>query len=412
MKNNRYLWIIGGGQMQVPLISEAAALGLKSIVTDINPDCVCALRADIFQARDIFDIAGHLRLADELQANGVEIAGVLAAGIDAPETMARLAQHLRLPGVQPEIAQLVHHKALFRQRLQELGHPVPRFVTVTHGDLPRLLELAASIGYPLIIKNTDSSGSRGTRIFTAPDAQAMRDVAETAIAVSRSKTALIESCWQGSEHTVETLFDIEGNFHPCFITDRNFEKGDGYALETGLRHPSALDSATQEAMYQMAQGVASDLGVRVGAAKFDVMVTPEGPRVIEMTVRLSGGFDCQYLVPAATGKAVLKAAIQTAIGERFDPILLQDHVHRVGVTSSLWPRPGRIVSISGVDQARQLPGIEQIFFRQSVGDLVQPYVDCTRRVCFIIATGSDEMQARENLRRAEEAIVIETVEVH
>lgn len=392
--------------MQVPLIEEAKRLGMSSLVTDMNPACVCALLADKFFPLDIFDIAGHLALADTLVAEGICIRGVLAAGIDAPETMARIAQHLRLPGVRPEIAQLVNHKANFRQRLEALGYPVPRYISFSSAQLDELPALAESIGYPLIIKNTDSSGSRGTRIFRSPNIALMREVAQIAIAVSRSGTALIESCWDGTEHTVETLFDINGYFHPCFITDRHFEKAEGYALETGLRHPSALPQITQDTMYALAHSVAKDLGVTVGAAKFDFMVTEEGPRIIEMTVRLSGGFDSQYLVPAATGKAVLKAAILTAIGQPFHESLLVDSVHRVGVTGSLWPMPGRIVAISGVENASSLPGVEQIFFRCSIGDVVQPYVDCTRRVCFIVATGVDEKDAISHLTRAREAITI------
>ncbi len=393
--------------MQVPLIEEVSLLGMRSIVTDLNPRCVCSSLADKFFALDIFDIQGHLRLADQLIKENIKIRGVLAAGIDAPETMARLAQHLQLPGTKPEIAQLVHHKANFRKRLEELGYPVPKYISFSREQLKELPILADSIGYPLIIKNTDSSGSRGTRIFRETNPFLMQEVAQTAITVSRSGAALIESCWEGSEHTVETLFDVSGQFHPCFITDRNFEKSGGYAMETGLRHPSTLPEATQQEMYAIAYSVATDLGVTIGAAKFDFMVTPAGPRIIEMTVRLSGGYDCQYLVPAATGKAVLRAAILTAIGESFDPELLTDRLNRVGVTGSLWPEPGRITTISGDDEARKLPGIQQIFFRYVPGDIIEPYVDCTRRVCFIIATGADEDEALRNLYRAQETIKIQ-----
>ena len=406
-KDQRYFWIIGGGQMQVPIIEEASMLGMQSIVTDLNPQCICSSLADIFFEVDIFDIQGHLKLADKLIKNNFKICGVLAAGIDAPETMARLAQHLDLPGVKPEIAQLVHHKANFRKSLEKLGYPVPRYISFSNEQLHELPHLAESIGYPLIIKNTDSSGSRGTRIFREANLLEMTKVAKTAISVSKSRTALIESCWEGSEHTVETLFDIRGRFHPCFITDRNFDKTDGYAIETGLRHPSKLSEETQQEMYSIASHVATDLGIDIGAAKFDFIFTAAGPRIIEMTVRLSGGYDCQYLVPAATGKAVIRAAILTAIGEEFDPLILKNRFNRVGVTGSLWPESGRITAITGVDEARQLPGVDKVFFRYALGDIVKPYVDCTCRVCFIITTGDDEAEALDNLQRAKEAIKIQ-----
>lgn len=408
----KYFWVIGGGQLQAPLLEEVSQLGMRSIVTDANPKCICAQLSNEFFALDIFDIDGHIELADRLIAKGLNIVGVLAAGIDAPETMARIARHLNLPSVNPEIAQLVHNKVMFRERLEELGHPVPRFATINAKTLEQLPSIAKNIGFPLIIKNTDSSGSRGTKIFYEYDLPDMEKVARAAIAISKSGIALVESCWEGSEHTVETLFDIRGDFHPCFITDREFDKTHGFAIETGLRHPSALPADIQKEMFQIAEKVARDIGVEVGAAKYDFMVTADGPRIIEMTVRLSGGYDCQYLVPATTGKSVMRAAILTAVGKEFNPELLVDHLGLVGVTGSLWPKQGLIKSIKGVESARKLPGILEIFFRSKVGDIVEQYVDCTRRTCFIIATGSSEVLARENLERASQAISIETEEVN
>lgn len=403
-----FFWIIGGGAMQLPLIDEAASLGLRSLVTDRDGDCVCAEEADRFEAIDIFDIPAHLALADQLLAVGARIAGVLAAGIDAPETMARLARHLGLPGVAPEIAQLVHDKAAFRRRMAELGHAVPRHRRLQADDLPQLPAIAADIGYPLIIKNTDSSGSRGTRIFQQPDAAAMEATAREAMAVSRTGCALIESCWHGSEHTVETLFDIGGRFHPCFITDRHFDKSQGYALETGLRHPSALPADLQQQMMALAERVARDLGIAIGAAKFDMMVTADGPRIIEMTVRLSGGFDCQVLVPAATGKRVLRAAVLTALGRPLEPGLLQPTRQRVGLSASPWPQPGRVLAVGGVDQARSLPGVERVVLRVAPGDTVRPYTDCAARAGFVIVTGSDEAAAQATLQQALALLQIDT----
>lgn len=404
-----WFWIIGGGAMQLPLIDEARGLGLRALVTDRDAGCACAPQADRFEAVDIFDIDAHLALADRLRAQGLHIAGVLAAGIDAPETMAALARHLGLPGVAPEIARLVHHKADFRARMAALGFPIPRHARLHADDLPQLMRIAEEIGYPLIIKNTDSSGSRGTRIFRTPDAAAMRSTAEEAIAVSRSRCALMEACWEGSEHTVETIFDVDGGFHPCFITDRHFDKRQGWALETGLRHPSVLDAATQQQMYALAEQVARALGITIGAAKYDMMVTAEGPRIIEMTVRLSGGFDCQVLVPAATGKRVLRAAVLTALGRRFEPALLQPQIHRIGLSASPWPAPGLVRTVHGLEAVRALPGVECVVLRVGPGDRVQPYTDCTRRTAFVIVTGQDEAQAAATLRQALQLLRIETV---
>lgn len=394
----------------MPVVEEARKLDLAVICSDRDPACECAAIADVFVEVDIFDVEGHIQAARNLRASGLHIIGVLAAGIDAPVTMARLAQDLGLPGVDPAIAEVVNNKALFRRRLSELGFPVPRFVEVTEDLLADAEVLAAQVGYPLIVKNTDSSGSRGTRILEGPDSEVLREALVDSIAVSRSRTALIESLWVGPEQTVETIFDTSGDFHRCFITDRIFDRGDGFALEIGLRHPSALSDTVQEEMYQIAESVARALGITIGAAKFDFMLTPEGPRIIEMTVRLSGGFDSQYLVPGATGKNVIRAAILTAIGQKFDPALLQDRLGKVGLSRSLWPAPGRIVAVEGLDDARAIAGVERIVMRVQPGDQVEPYVDCTKRTCFIIVSGTDEANAQATVDEVNSVLRIITEE--
>jgi biotin carboxylase len=408
MTNNKYFWVIGGGLLQIPLIEEVRKLNLKIIVSDLSKGCACAPLADIFVNKDIFDIEGHTEEAMKIVDSGKTIVGVLAAGIDAPETMAVLAKNLGLPSVEASIAYLVHNKHLFRKRLAELGYPVPKFKEVTKENLHELAKIVDEIGFPLIVKNSDSSGSRGTKIFYKQDLDGIHAMIHEAIHVSKSKVALIEECWIGPEQTVETIFDIEGNFYPCFITDRIFDRSSGYAIELGLRHPSTLPIDLQNEMFTIAKNISMDLGIKMGAAKFDLILTEAGPRVIEMTVRLSGGFDCQYLVPAATGKNVMRAAILTALGEKFPPELLKNTKHRVGFSESIWPEPGVISQIAGVEDAKKLKGVEQIFFRQKLGDVVQPYTDCTKRVCFIIVTGKDENEARETMNKVRETMIIKT----
>jgi len=399
-------WVIGGGVLQLPLIEEAKKLDYEVIVTDGSDSCICKDKASYFKPIDIFNIDEHVKYADELVNKGVAIKGVLAAGIDAPETMAKVAEHLGLPTVSSEIAHLVNNKELFRIKMKEIGVPVPKFQIVSTSDINRLPNIIDEIGYPLIVKNTSSSGSRGTKIFYAPDFEGVNRMVQEAIDVSRSGNALIESLWDGSEHTVETLFDINGQFHRCFITDRLFDKSDGFALETGLVHPSRLSNEEQEEMYLLAEKVSNALGVTLGAAKFDMIQTANGPRIIEMTVRLSGGFDCQCLVPVATGKNVLKAAILTAVGEAFSDQLLEDTKHKVSLSESIWPSPGKITKIDGIDAAKELKGFEYMYFRYDIGDTVMPYTDCTKRVCFIIASGDDYAEAEENMSRIKKTIEI------
>ena len=122
-----WLWVIGGGQLQVPVVEEAHLLGLKVLVTDMNPVCICSEYADRFEPVDIFDIDANLQLCRDLQNEGMQIAGVLAAGIDAPVTMAKINESLGLKGISSKTAYIIQQKDLFRQAMLDKGFPVPRF---------------------------------------------------------------------------------------------------------------------------------------------------------------------------------------------------------------------------------------------------------------------------------------------
>ena len=135
MNTNDYFWIIGGGILQVPLIDEVKKLGMKTIVSDANKNCICKDKADIFVQIDIFDIESHVDFADSISEDSKEIRGVLAAGIDAPETMAVLSKHLKLPGVSPEIARIVNNKDIFRKKMTEIGIDVPKFEVVDNDNI-------------------------------------------------------------------------------------------------------------------------------------------------------------------------------------------------------------------------------------------------------------------------------------
>ena len=68
-----------------------------------------------------------------------------------------------------------------------------------------------------------------------------------------------------------------------------------------------------------------------------------------------------------------------------------------------------IKSINGVEEAKLIPGVENIFFRCKVGDVVLPYTDSAKRVCFIIVIGKNEKEARQILDKAISKIAITTV---
>src|SRR5205814_4669171 len=90
------------------------------------------------------------------------------AGADCHVTVAVLSRHLGLHGIYPDIAHLCRYKNRTRERLRVAGIPQPAMREArSHGEA---LDATAGIGFPIALKATDNSGSRGfSRIDSRQD---------------------------------------------------------------------------------------------------------------------------------------------------------------------------------------------------------------------------------------------------
>jgi biotin carboxylase len=398
-----YLWIIGGGLMQVPVIEEVKKMGYMTIVSDADKDCVCASKADIFLNVDIFDVDGHIKASEGMEDS---LMGVFACGIDAPVTASTLAKRFGLPGAHLDMAQIIHDKHMFRISQKALGYLHPDFEYIPKNkDYP-----VNKVEKDLVVKPSLNSGSRGTTLIKkgAYPLDVQRAV-EYAHENSRDGGCLVEERLFGTEHTVETLIDKNGEFHPCFITDRIFDYTNG-AVETGLRNPSILPMYLQRKALEIAKNMAYDYMIDNSPLKLDIIVTERGIYVLEATTRMSGGFDCQYLVPAATGMNPIKAGLQVCLGMDVDKRLLSPTKDKVAVSNSLWPPVGRIKSVNGMTEAKKIHGVEKIFMRYKAGDVIEPYINCARRVCFVITSGHTYGEAMGVFEEVKNTLKIEVDE--
>lgn len=396
--------IVGGGLLQVRAVEAAHSLDLMAVVTDANANAAAMALADEPTVLDIYDAPGHARLVARLSER-YRVRGVFAEGADVEYTVAVAAASAGLPGIPVEAALNTKNKARMRACFDRAGIPNPAWAEVaTAADATRW---ADRTGYPLMVKAVDNCASRGTS--RADDPGRLDAAVEFAKANSTTGTALLEACYVGEEQSVEILFDETGVRHDLNIVDRPFDRSRGYAIELGHVNPTRLDPGSRAQLFDLAARAAAATGVGFGAFKADTMWTDEGPRILEVTARLSGGFDCQYTTPLASGRDFIRAAMRLAVGLPLDPADLRRRWDRSAVALAAFPEPGCVLSISGVDAALALPGIEHVFLRTAPGETIQPYQDNGARPAFVIAVGDDDEQALARARTGVEAIRFETV---
>jgi biotin carboxylase len=395
--------IVCGGLLQVPAVHIARDLGLKVVVTDGSADAPAMKLADEPVILDIYDVQGHCELVKAL-GQRYNLRGVFTEGADVEVTVAAAAEVARLPGVRVEAARNTKNKVLTRGCFDRSGIPNPRWAEVR--DEVESRQSAERIGFPLMVKAVDNCASRGTT--RVADLKKLLPAVKLARRYSSTGTALLESCFVGEEQSVEILFDRQGKCHRLNIVDRPFQAEGDFAIELGHVNPTRLGLVDQSRLFDLTESAAHATGIDFGAFKADTIWTAEGPRILEVTARLSGGFDCQYTTPLATGRNFIRAALRLAVGLEIDPVDLEWHWHRHAAAWVAFPEPGRIERISGMQDALRLPGVQHVFLRTKPGDLIEPYRDCATRPAFVIAVGATPEEAIARAQAGVGALKFET----
>jgi biotin carboxylase len=223
-------------------------------------------------------------------------------------------------------------------------------------------------------------------------------------------TLLVEECLPGPQLSTESIF-VDGRLVTTGFADRNYARNAEcfpHVVEDGHTVPSLLEPTVRGAVEALLEHAADALGIRWGVVKGDVVVTPDGPKVIEIAARLSGGRFSTDTVPLATGVEIVRAAILQAVGERPSLADLQPRHRRAAAQRYLFPPPGIVRAVTGAERAARLPGVTRVELYVGPGDRQAPITNHAARAGYVIAAADDRDAA---VARAEAAVAAIRVEV-
>jgi biotin carboxylase len=323
--------------------------------------------ADEAYVIDIYDIEAHIGLAEGLRDR---LAGVFTEGADVEVTVASVAAALGLPGIAVVAALNCKDKIRMRQCFDAAGISPVRWIDVSGG---KLLNAPYLLNTPYVLKPSNNCGSRGVHIIREkyPPEYEFED----ALKNSTDKRVLAEEYLEGPQQSVEILFDSHGICHWLNIVDRHF---DG-VIELGHVNPSNLPELDRIALFQLTEVAAAAVGVHFGAFKADTIWTANGPRILEVTARLSGGFDCQLSTPKSTGRNFIRVAMSVSCGIPIDKNDLYPKWNKYCAVWGVFPTPGKVIAM-GID--------DDVIYRVHVGDVIEPYTHCAMRPAFVYSVDS------------------------
>lgn len=387
---NKTILLLGASNDQLFAIKTAHEMGVKVIAVDMNPNSIGFKYADDSAVISTKDIPALIDFIIKYQIKN-KIDGVITMGSDIPDIIAVLCDKFGWGGPSKKTAYLGTNKFAMKCKFKECGIPIPYFSLIN--SIEQLKDIIDEIGYPVVIKPIDRSGSRGVFIIKeTDDVSALYNESKT---ISHSGQVMVEKYLEGLQISTETvLFDDEAET-PGFA-DRNYEMLDRFApriIENGGTVPSTLSEQEQKTVRALVEKSARTLGVKRGIAKGDVVVTENGPYMIEMAVRLSGGDFSESLIPLGCGVNIVKAAIQIALGTKPNFMDLKPKFNRGVVNRYLFPPEGVYKGVNNLDTIKKIEWLKKIEFFYKLGDEYKNPTSHADRFGVFIATGNTREEA-------------------
>lgn len=395
MKNikPKKIMILGASILQLPAILKAKEMGLIVIAVDKDKNAIGFKDADVCLEISTIDIP---KVVEEAKRHNID--GVITLASDMPiRTVAAVAKELDLVGITEETALIATNKALMRERLKQHNVPIPFFFRVS--DYSSYLTMIDQFEKKFVVKPADNSGSRGVILVQDKDCKQDIDFAfDYSKKYSRSGEIVVEEYMEGPEVSVETL-SFEGEVSIIAITDK-LTTGPPNFVEMGHSQPSQLSHEIQSQIMNVTIRAVKAIGIDNGPSHTEIIVTNEGPKIVELGARLGGDNITTHLVPLSSGVDMVKCSIEICLDEKpnFDREFDEGSAIRY-----LKTQIGIIKNISGLDKANNIPGVKQIEIVKSVGDYVSEIRNSSDRVGFIIAQAKN---AEAAIRVCNEAMSI------
>ncbi|MBK8805553.1 MAG: ATP-grasp domain-containing protein [Bacteroidales bacterium] len=301
----RKIAIIGASYLQQPLVEKAQAMGLETHCFAWEEGAVCKEIADFFYPISILEKELILEKCIQIKINGI----TSIASDAAVPTVCYVAENLGLISNLYVDSFAMTNKYEMRKRFHLHKVSSPKFAATTE------INDFEDFQYPLIVKPTDRSGSRG--VEKVKSAYSLENAIERAKKESFSNQVIVEEFIDGVEVSVETI-SWNGEHYILTITDK-VTTGEPYFVELEHHQPSMLNYGVILDIRKETIKALNALNIKFGASHAEFKISSNGDvYIIEVGARMGGDFIGSDLVKLSTGYDFVQGIVEVALG-KFEP---------------------------------------------------------------------------------------------
>lgn len=325
MRQIRSLLVANRSEIAIRVLRAASEMGIRSIAIHSNEDrfalhrfkadesyLVGAGRKPIAAYLDIEDI---IRVAKEARADAIHPGyGFLSENPDFAEACARAG--IVFIGPKPEVMRLLGNKVSARELARKAGVPVVPATDALPRDPARARQMAAEVGYPLMLKASWGGGGRGMRVVEREEdlGPAMEVARREAAAAFGNDELYLEKLIRRARHVeVQVMGDLHGTLVHLFERDCSVQRRNQKVVE---RAPAPyLSPERRQELCDAALRLAREAGyTHAGTVEFLLDVDTDRFYFIEVNPRIQVEHTVTEVV---TGIDIVKAQIRISEGVRF-----------------------------------------------------------------------------------------------
>ena len=388
------LMVLGAGVYQVPLIKTAKRMGIFTIVVSIPGNYPGFKYADKIVYENTINREAILKIAKDENIDGIVVCGT---DVCVP-TQGYICDQLGLKGPSFDAALIAQNKALMKSLFIKGGVRTAQFERV-NVDNKYPIQICEKLGYPVIFKSVDSSGSRGITIVN--NAEDIDYAFEQVIKNTKSTEYLIEKYLTGNEFGAQA-FIYDGIIR--FILphgDYVFQGDTGVPI--GHFAPFDICEETLKDVVKQLTNAIKIMKIDNCAINADFIICNGLPYVLEIGAR-AGATCLPEMTSIYYGFDYYEIIIQAALG--IEPDFSPKNDSRQANVEMVFQSPvsGVIKSINIGNQTD--PRIVNISMDYRVGDSVRKFTKGPDRIGQIIAIGKNVEDAKEAIDAAINKIAI------
>lgn len=354
MAEKKTILLLGGSRQQVVAIECAKRLGYRTVLCDYLPDNPGQYHADVFYQESTTDPELMLNIARKEHAQGV----LAYASDPAALTQAYVAEQMGLPANPYASVEKLSVKHLFRRHLHEAGLPCPKSTSLP-ADVTGEEAVAASEGMrlPVVLKPTDSSGSKGVTVLGERDPKAFAEAIAHAGEFSRNRILELEEYIRAKFPRVigGDIFVTHGKVAFWGLMSCLRDASLGGLVPVGERFPSGLSHEQTTKVKKVIQDLVDSLHLEFGEMNVEVIVGEDDvPYFLELGAR-AGGNMIPVQLSDISGIDLVEANVRYAMGDDSLDVTFDDEVDAPGVANCTYvPHAGEDGIFQGLEVAPEL----------------------------------------------------------